>query len=237
VQVDHAAEVPGGLRVGFVRSYDASTEAALREIGVEVVPLDSLALARGAFEGLHTIVVDIRGYLDRPDLRAHNQRLLDWVRRGGHMVVTYHKTFEWNVEHFDEDEVSPGGFAPYPLRLGRQRVTQADAPVTHLQPDHPLFHHPNTISAEDWDGWIQERGLYFPLDFDERYVELLAMADPGEDQLPSSTLYARYGEGTYLYTALGWYRQLGAFVPGAYRVFANLVSLPLVDGRAVAATQ
>lgn len=230
-------DLPPGLRVGFVRSYDATTETALRHMGATVVPLDSLALADGRFDGLQIIVVDIRAYLDRPDLRAHNDRLLEWVRDGGHLVVTYHKTFEWNVEHFQEEEVSPGGFAPYPLRLGRQRVTQADAPVRHLQPAHPLFHHPNPIRPEDWDGWIQERGLYFPAEYDERYVELLAMADPDEDELRSSTLFARYGHGTYVYTALGWYRQLGAFVPGAYRIFANLISLPLVDGREVAATQ
>lgn len=230
--------VPEGLRVGFVASYDDATEQALREMGIEVVPLEEAALASGDFGGLHTIVLDIRAYLVRPDLREHNERLLAWVREGGHLVVNYHKTFEWNPGQtsggfFDEVvEVPEEGFAPYPLRLGRERVTYEDAPVTILTPEHVLFRRPNAIGEADWDGWVQERGLYFPAEFDGRYLELLAMSDPGEAPLTSSTLLAEVGAGTYLYTALGWYRQLAAYVPGAYRLFANLVSLPLVDGRA-----
>jgi hypothetical protein len=113
-------------------------------------------------------------------------------------------------------------------------VTYEDATVTILEPDHVLFHEPHEITDADWDDWVQERGLYFPADYDERYTELLAMNDPGEAPLHASTLLAEVGEGTYLYTALGWYRQLAAFNPGAYRLFANLVSLPLVDERATA---
>lgn len=222
-----AVALPDGLRVGFVRSYDASTEAALREMGADVTPLDSTALATSDFDGLHTIVVDIRAYLDRADLRAHNDRLLDWVQRGGHLVVTYHKTMEWNPDGGQNPDAAE--WAPYPLRLGRDRVTQHDAPVTHLVPDHPLFQTPNRITADDWDGWIQERGLYFPSEYEDAYTELLAMSDPGEEPLHSSTLIAEVGNGTYLFTALGWYRQLGAFVPGAYRAFANLISLPLAE--------
>jgi len=226
--------LPPGLQVGLVRSYDRATEAALHEMGVSITSLDSLALARGDFSDLHTIVVDIRAYLVRPDLRAHNQRLLDWVRGGGHLVVTYQKTFEWNDDHpdpFIESATNPAGFAPYPLRLGRDRVTREDAPVRVLQPDHPFFSQPNPIHGVDWEGWIQERGLYFPASYDHAYVELFEMSDPGERPLRSSTLLADYGDGTYLFSALGWYRQLGAFVPGAYRQFANMISLPLVDGR------
>ncbi|MDX1531800.1 MAG: PIG-L family deacetylase, partial [Rhodothermales bacterium] len=220
--------VPEGLRVGIVTSYDDTTEEALRQMGAEVVALDSAALAAGAFDGLDTIVLDIRAYLVRPDLRAHNAKLLDWVRGGGHLVVNYHKTFEWNPGQrsggfFDEVIAVPdAGFAPYPLTLGRQRVTVEEAPVTLLQPDHVLFHAPNAIRPEDWEGWVQERGLYFPAAYDDRYVELLAMNDPGEAPLRSSTLIAAVGDGTYVYTALGWYRQLAEYHPGAYRLFANL---------------
>ena len=226
--------VPRGLRVGLVTSYDDATEQALRTLGAAVVPLDSAALAASDFAGLHTIVVDIRAYLVRPDLRRYNQRLLDWVERGGHLVVTYQKTFEWNPQYddpFDASRKNPDGFAPYPLLLGRDRVTYEDAPVELLEPDHVLFHEPNAITEADWDGWVQERGLYFPSGYDGRYTELFAMHDPGEAPLRSSTLLAEVGEGTYVYTALGWYRQLAAYNPGATRLFANLVSLPLVDGR------
>ncbi len=226
--------LPAHLKVGIVESYDDATANALREMGATVVPLDSAALANSTFAGLNTIVVDIRAYLVRSDLRRYNERLLDWVRGGGHLVVTYQKTFEWNPQYddpFDAERKNPAGFAPYPLLLGRERVTYEDAPVTILEPDHVLFHEPNAITAEDWDDWVQERGLYFPTGYDSRYTELFAMNDPGEAPLYSSTLIADVGKGTYVYTALGWYRQLAAYNPGAYRLFANLVSLPLVDGR------
>ncbi len=214
--------VAPGLRVGFVRSYDGTMAEALEVMGADVTDLDSTALATGDFAGLHTIVVDIRALLDRPDLVAHKQRLLDWVERGGHLVVGYHKSFEWNAED---------GVAPYPLTLGRDRVTHEDAPVTVLTPDHPFFHAPYEIEASDWDGWVQERGLYFPNEVDPRYTELLSMHDPGEAPLRTGLLVADVGAGTYVYSPLVWYRQLDALNPGAWRLFANLVSLPLVDGR------
>ena len=228
-------QIPDGLRVGFVQSYDDATMSALRDLGATVVPLDSAALAAGDFGDLHTIVVDIRAYLVREDLRRYNEKLLEWVRDGGHLVVNYQKTFEWNPGYddpFAEGEKNPAGFAPYPLLLGRDRVTYEDAPVTLLAPDHALFHTPNEITDADWDDWVQERGLYFPAEYDDRYTELFAMNDPGEAPLRSSTLIADVGEGTYAYTALGWYRQLAAYNPGAYRLFANLVSLPLARGHA-----
>lgn len=215
--------VAPGLRVGFVRSYDGTTAEALRVMGADVVDLDSLDLAGGRFDGLHTVVVDIRALLDRPDLEAHGDRLLEWVEGGGHLVVAYHKSFEWN---------EAGGVAPYPIRLGRDRVTMEDAPVDVLVPDHPLFRAPHHIAAADWDGWVQERGLYFPSEYDGRYRELLAVGDQGEAPLRSGLLLADVGRGTYVYSPLVWYRQLDALNPGAWRLFANLVSLPLVDGRA-----
>lgn len=214
--------VAPGLRVGFVRSYDGTMAAALEVMGADVVDLDSTALATGDFDGLHTIVVDIRALLDRPDLVAHKQPLIDWVEQGGHLVVGYHKSFEWNAED---------GLAPYPLVLGRDRVTYEDAPVTVLQPEHPLFHAPHEITPADWDGWVQERGLYFPSDVDDRYTALLAVGDPGEAPLQTGLLVASAGAGTYVYSPLVWYRQLDALNPGAWRLFANLVSLPLTDGR------
>ncbi|HLA63295.1 MAG TPA: hypothetical protein VK610_02630, partial [Rhodothermales bacterium] len=181
--------------------------------------------------GLDTIVLDIRAYLVRTDLRLYNARLLDWVRAGGHLVVGYQKTFEWNPGDADPTAPEESGavnpdFAPYPLVLGRDRVVREDAPVTLLQPDHRVFHVPNETTAADWDGWVQERGLYFPETYDARYEPLLAMSDPGEAPLQGGILIARVGRGTYVYSPLVWYRQLEALNPGAWRLFANLVSLP-----------
>lgn len=214
--------VAPGLRVGFVESYDGTTARALEVMGADVVALDSTALATSDFAGLHTIVVDIRALLERGDLREHRQRLIDWVEGGGHLVVGYHKTFEWN---------SDGGLAPFPLALGRDRVTHEEAPIDVLVPDHALFRSPHALTEADWDGWVQERGLYFPAEVDDRYQRLLASADPGEATLDTALLLASHGAGTYVYSPLGWYRQLAALVPGAWRAYANLVSLPLTDGR------
>ncbi len=240
--VDHlparvfSVKVPEGLRVGVVESYDNTLSQALGELGIKAVLLDSLALAEGSFNDLQTIVIDIRAYLVRPGLRAHNDRLLDWVQGGGHLVVNYQKTFEWNPQYDDPfvaGQKNPEGFAPYPLTLGRDRVTREDAPVkVLLPPDHPLLTWPNNLDATVWDGWVQERGLYFPESYDEQYQELFCMSDPAEAPLCSSTLLAEVGAGTYLYTALVWYRQLKAFSPGAYAFFANLMSLPLADASA-----
>jgi len=224
--------VAPGLRVGIVRSYDRTTEDALRAMGADVVALDSLDLALGRFDGLHTIVLDIRAYLVRRDLRAHNERLLSWVRAGGHLVVGYQKTFEWNAGAPDPTQPEESGivnpdFAPFPLELGRGRVVREDARVVLLTPDHAVFHAPHEIVAADWDGWVQERGLYFPGDYDPRYSELLEMNDPGFPPLRSALLVAPAGAGTFAYSPLVWYRQLEALSPGAWRIFANIVSMPL----------
>jgi len=232
-----AVNVADGLRVGFVQSYGQITENALRAMGADVTVLDSTALATSDFNQFDTIVLDIRAYLVRTDLREHSNRLLEWVRSGGHLVVGYHKTFEWNPgssgSFFDMDvvEVPEEGWAPFPLTLGRGRVTRENAPVDVLLPDHVLFRSPHAIGAEDWSGWVQERGLYFPREYNDGYAELLAMNDPGEDALRGGLLLADVGEGTYLYSSLVWYRQLEALNPGAWRMFANRMSLPLTDGR------
>ena len=146
--------------------------------------------------------------------------------RGGHVVVGYHKTAEWNPG--EASGAPAGGWAPVPLALGRDRVTEEDAAVTVLQPASPVFAFPHRISPQDWGGWVQERGLYFPDETtDARWERLVSMGDTSEAPLTTGLLLARVGRGTVAYSALGWYRQLEALTPGAWRVFANLVSLPL----------
>lgn len=225
-------EVAKGLRVGIIKSYDDTLPMALKELNVSYKMLDSLDLAEKKFDHLHTIIVDIRAYFVRKDLRMHNGNLLEWVKNGGNLIVQYQKTFEWNAGETDPLDPSKKNpettFAPYPIRLGgRDRVTYENAPVMLLQPQHVLFQQPNTITGQDWEGWIQERGLYFPNQYDQSYTELFEMADPGEKAYRGSTLLATYGKGTYLFTALSWYRQLQVLHSGAFRMFANLISLPL----------
>lgn len=207
-------EVPKDKRVGVVASYDDTFVTTLERLGVPHATLDVADFVPERLDEFSTIIVDIRAYLVRPDLVANNQALLDYVKRGGNMIVMYQKTFEW-----DES------YAPYPLTVSRNRVTVEEAPIQLLEPDHALFNTPNKIVAEDWDGWIQERGLYFPSRWADEYIPLIDVRDPGESPPPGSTLIAQYGEGTYMYTALGWYRQLRELHPGTLRIFANMLAL------------
>lgn len=207
-------QVPKDKFVGIVASYDDTLQITLDRLGV---PYDTIEIDEFTAESLDrfsTVIVDIRAYLDRPDLVANNQTLLDYCKRGGTVIVNYHKTFEWEPS-----------YAPYPITIGRERVTVENAPIDVLVPDHPLFNLPNKIVGTDWDNWIQERGLYFPNKWGDEYTPLLGVADPGESPPPGSCLVAPYGEGTYMYTALVWYRQLRALNPGAIRIFANMLAL------------
>jgi hypothetical protein len=146
--------------------------------------------------------------------------MLEYVHNGGHVICMYNKTFEWNQPESAEN------YAPYPIRLGRDRVTRETAPVRILLPGHPLFRYPNAITDADWDGWVQERGLYFPDSAADAYVRLLSSQDPTESPLRDGHLIAQYGKGTYLYTSYVWYRQMKVLVPGGIRNFANMLSLP-----------
>lgn len=226
------AHVLPNLKVGIIKSYDDTMEQAMKELGVSYKMLDSLDLAKSNFDGLNTIVVDIRAYLKRKDLRIYNQNVLDWVKNGGYLMVNYQKTFEWNegaTDPTDKTKKNPL-FAPFPLTLSSKRITYEDAPVTVLQPNSPIFKTQlNAITSADWDGWVQERGLYFPEQYDAHYQELFSMNDPGEAPLRGSTLLAPYGKGMYLYTSLVWYRQLKMYHQGAYKVFANMLNLPLLQ--------
>lgn len=206
--------VPANIRVGVIESYDDTFVLTLERLNVPHATLTIEDFAPDRLDEFTTIILDIRAYLVRPDLVANNQALLDYVERGGNMIVGYQKTFEWKPD-----------LAPYPINVGRGRVTVEDAPITILVPDHPLFNVPNKIEASDWDGWKQERGLYFPSRWDEAYTPLLACNDPGDNPLEGSCLFAEYGEGTYFYTALVWYRQIRRLHPGATKTFANMLAL------------
>ena len=207
-------DLPKKIRVGVIESYDNTFMNTLDRLNVphQALQIDDFTAER--LDAYTTIIVDIRAYLVRPDLKANNQALLDYVKRGGTAIVMYQKTFDWESD-----------YAPYPLELGRNRVTVEEAPIKILEPDHPLFNSPNKIEPADWDGWRQERGLYFPDEWDDRYTPLIDTNDPGENPPPGSCLITQHGKGTYLYTALGWYRQLRDLHPGTLRIFANMLDL------------
>lgn len=208
--------VAEGLRVGYVAGAGDGVPEALAQLGVDVDALDAQALANADLGDYHVVVTGIRAYEVRPELAAHNARLLEYVERGGTMVVLYNKY-----------EYPRGGFSPYAVDMARphDRVTDETARVRLLEPDHPIVSWPNLIGPDDWAGWDTERGLYFLSEWDEAFRPLLAMADPGEEEKTGALVVARYGAGTYVYTGLSLFRQLPAGVPGAYRLLANLVSL------------
>lgn len=208
------ATVPEGVKVGVIASYDTVVMNTLDRLRVSHESIGKGEITPERLASFDVVIVDMRAYHVREDLAANNQLLLDYVKQGGTGIVMYQKTLEWKPE-----------YAPYPIHVSRNRVTVESAPVEVLKPGHPLFTTPNTIVPEDWLSWVQERGLYFPDAWDDHYTPLIRTNDPGEDIPPGSCLIAEYGEGTYLYTALVWYRQLREAHPGALRVFANMLAL------------
>ena len=202
-------------KIGYVMGAGDEVPEALRLLGAEVVLLAPADLARGSLQEFGAIVTGVRAYNVRPDLRANQQRLLDYVRNGGTMVVQY------NVLDRSLEGVSLG---PYPITLGRGRVSVEDAPVRLTAPASPLLAAPNAVAPRDFEGWVQERGLYFAAQWDPRYATVLESRDPGEQPMAGGLLWTRYGKGVYVFTAYSWFRQLPAGVPGAYRLFANLLS-------------
>jgi LmbE family N-acetylglucosaminyl deacetylase len=208
--------VPAGLRVGYIAADNDTLPEILRQIGIRLDMLDEVALAFGDLSKYDAITVGIRAYELRPDLLRANARLLDYVKRGGTLLVQYQRDFAWNEE-------LP---APFRATMPEQtsRVTDANSPVRFLAPEDPLLNAPNKITLEDFQGWVQERGLYFWGTFDAKYTPVLGLTDPGEAETKGSLVYARDGKGLYIYTGLSFFRELPAGVPGAYRLFVNLLS-------------
>ncbi|MCS6816235.1 MAG: PIG-L family deacetylase [Blastocatellia bacterium] len=203
-----------GLRVGYIMGAGDEIPRVLAQLGLTVEVLAPGQLAREDLSRFQVIVLGIRAYDVREDVREHNRRLLDFVERGGTLLVQYNQ---------DIAIFNGGNFTPYPATLGRGRVSVEDAPVEILLPEDRLFHWPNRITERDFQGWVQERGLYFMERWDERFTPLLASHDPGEPPLQGGLLRARYGRGTYLFTGYAFFRQLPAGVPGAIRLFVNLL--------------
>jgi len=212
--------VPAGLRVGYIEGAGEEGPRFLQNLGITPELLDADDLAEGDLSRFDVIVAGSRAYEVRTDLMAHNQRLLDWVSRGGTMIVQYNKY-----------EIVEGRFTPYPITMARPhgRVTDEASPVRIIDPAHPVLTVPNRIGPGDWEGWVQERGLYFAQTWDPAYTPVLEMGDPG-DALRGGLLVARHGQGTYVYTGLAFFRQFPEGVPGAYRLFANLLALGARDG-------
>jgi hypothetical protein len=185
-----------------------------------VKTLTGTDLTADKLRGLDAVVIGVRAFNERTDLAANFPGLLAYVEAGGTVIAQYNRPNGLKASQLGPYKLSIQGPAP------ALRVTEEDAPVVFLAPDHAALTRPNRLGPADFVGWVQERGAYFPSSWDEeRYVPVLAMNDPGEQPLKSSLLVAKHGKGFYVYTGLAFFRQLPAGVPGGYRLFANLLAL------------
>ncbi|MGH9897956.1 MAG: hypothetical protein ACRD63_01560, partial [Pyrinomonadaceae bacterium] len=202
------------VTVGYIAGSGDEVPEAIKRMGIDVKLLDDNDLTRNDLSRFDCIVVGIRAYEVRPGLVANNNRLLNYARDGGTLIVQYQRL----------DYVARN-LTPYPAQM-QARVNDENAPVKILEPQNPIFSFPNRITDEDWKGWVHERSLYNFKTFDSHYVPLLESHDPGESPQNGGEVMAKVGRGNYIYTSYSWFRQLPAGVPGAYRLFANLLSLP-----------
>ena len=240
--------------VGYIMGAGDDVPQAIRQLGCEVTLLTESDLAHGDLTRFDAIVTGVRAFNTRPDLRANYQRLFDFASNGGTLIVQYNVPEGGAPPAVPAAAAAPGQAAPaapsqpaavpappaapaatdggllahvgpYPIRFSRNdRVTMEDAPITFPNPDLRLLHVPNQITKADFDGWVQERGLYFSDEWDPRYQSVLESHDPGEMPLQGGMLYTPLGKGAYIFSAYDWFRELPAGVPGAYRLFANMLS-------------
>ena len=207
-------------KIGYVMGAGDEMPDAIRQLGCEVTLLTASDLERGDLSKFNAIVTGVRAYNVRADLRANLPRLLDYVRNGGTLIDQYNVT-DSNFPPVGSN-VAPMG--PYPFTISHGRVSVEEAPVTFPNPQSPLLHSPNEITEKDFAGWIQERGLYFASEWDSHYQTVLESNDPDEKPLAGGMLFTRYGKGVYIFSGYSWFRELPAGVPGAFRIFANMLS-------------
>jgi NPCBM-associated, NEW3 domain of alpha-galactosidase len=205
------------LTVGYIVGVGDQVPQAIEQLGAKLSFIDQDELAWGDLSKYDVIVTGVRAYERRGDLRAYNHRLLDYAERGGTVIVQYNKM-----------EFNRADYGPFPAKVSGNRVSDELVPVKVLVPDHSVFSYPNKIGASTWDGWVQERGLYFLGEKDKKYVDLVSMVDsfpdnPGEKL--GSLVEGKVGKGRWLYLGLGLWRQLPAGTDGAYQLLANLISL------------
>ena len=213
-------KVPKDLQVGYIMGAGDNIPTVLEQIGMNVRMIAADKLASEDLSKYQTIVLGIRAYDTQKDVIANNKRLLEYVEHGGRLVVQYNTMGSFGVPI----DFNAGKYTPFPTTLSRARVSVEEAPVKVLDRANPIFHSPNEITQKDFEGWVQERGLYFMSQWDGQFMPLLESHDPGEEDQRGGLLLAPYGKGTYIYTGYAFFRQLPAGVPGAVRLFVNLLS-------------
>ncbi|MGB0930360.1 MAG: PIG-L family deacetylase [Chitinophagales bacterium] len=204
-----------GEKIGYIMGAGDAIPESLEQIGYEVTLLEEKDMEAEKMAQFDAVIVGIRAFNTVDALKFKNKELMEYVKQGGTVMVQY------NTSH----RLVTKDIAPYPLTLSRDRVAVEESEVRFLKPEHPVLNTPNKITAADFDGWVQERGLYFPNEWDENFEAILSSNDPNEEPLDGGLLVAKYGEGYYIYSGYSWFRELPAGVAGAYRLFANLISI------------
>jgi hypothetical protein len=204
-----------GEKVGYIMGAGDDIPASLEQIGYMVDLLDNKDITVENLKNYDAIILGVRAYNTIDDLKYHQEKLMAYVKNGGTMIVQY------NTSH----RLVLDDLAPYKLELSRDRVTVEESEVRILAPKHPVMNTPNKITKKDFENWVQERGLYFPNKWDEKFTPILSSNDKGEAPKDGGLLVAEYGEGYYIYTGYSWFRELPAGVPGAFRIFTNLISI------------
>ena len=204
-----------GQVIGYIQGAGDVVPTSLRQIGYTVVELNDDDITPEKLENFDAIVLGIRAYNTNERAKFYQKHLHSYVENGGTLIVQYNTRHRVKV-----DEV-----APYPLKLSRDRVTDENSEVRILNPNHELLNYPNKISESDFNGWVQERGLYFPNEWDSNFEAILSMNDKNETPKNGSLLVAKYGQGNFIYTGLSFFRELPAGVSGAYKLFANMLSI------------
>jgi LmbE family N-acetylglucosaminyl deacetylase len=204
-----------GNTIGYLPGAGDSLPENIKQMGYHVKVLDESKVTPDELRTLDAVVIGVRAFNVRDQIATAMPALCEYAKSGGTVIVQYNRP----------DKLKVAKIAPYDLHISADRVTDENAPVIFLAPEHPVLNTPNKITSADFDGWVQERGLYFPNQWDNHFTPILAFADPGEAPVKGSLLVAQYGKGYFVYTGLVFFRQLPAGVPGAYRLFANLLSL------------
>lgn len=206
-----------GSVIGYVKGAGDEIPAALRNLGYQVWEMKDEEVTAENLKKVDAVVLGIRALNTNDRIRHFMDKLMTYVHDGGTMITQYNNNFGLEIE---ADKI-----APYPLSISRDRVTEEGSEVRILKPDHEALNYPNKITSKDFEGWVQERGLYFPNKWDSQYDALISINDEGESPKNGALLVAKYGSGHYVYTGLSFFRQLPEGVPGAYKLFANLASL------------
>ena len=207
-----------GQKIGYIPGAGDKVAASLKQVGYDVTELTDDLLAKSDLSQFDAIVTGIRAFNTNDRLPVYHEKFMNYVKQGGNMIVQYNTNNRFDPIDFE--------IGPYPFVISRNRVTVDDAEVRFANPTHPVLNSPNKITQADFDNWIQERGIYFASDFDSNYETIFSMNDPNEDPNEGSLIIGKYGKGNFVYTGLVFFRELPAGVPGAFRLFVNLLSLP-----------